>query len=61
MRLEELSEGGLGINEESGRDKNEEDVPENVTSSKKIDVKGTQRYFTTLKVQWIKYWKDRKQ
>lgn len=54
MRLEELSEGGLGINEESGRDKNEEDVPENVTSSKKIDVKGTQRYFTTLKVQWIK-------
>lgn len=35
MRLEELSEGRLAINEESGRDKDEEDVPEKVTSAKK--------------------------
>lgn len=36
VRPEECSEVGLvGINEESGCDKNEEDVPEKVTSAKK--------------------------
>lgn len=31
-----------------------------MTSAKKTDIKGTQRYFTTLKLQWIKCWKDPK-
>lgn len=47
----------IDIQEESGCDKKDEAVQEEMMPVKKIHMKGTLRYFTTLKTQRIKCWK----
>lgn len=60
MQSEELCEGELiNINEESGYNEKDEDVPEvtPVKKKKKIILRNSWIYFTTFRTQWIKCWK----
>lgn len=58
MQPEKLSEDEfININEESGCDRRDEGVPEEVTLAKTLHIKGTLRCFMRLKVQKIKCWK----
>lgn len=57
MQLEEFSEGEvIDINEESCCEEKDEDDPEE-RHWQKLHIKGTLRYFMTVKIQKIKCWK----
>ena len=50
MQPKELSEGELiNINDESGFDKKDEDVPEELMLANNFNIKETLKYFATLK------------
>lgn len=58
MQSEELSEGNLiDINEKSDHGRKDEDISEKGIPVKNFTFVESQRYFTTLKVEMIKYWK----